>query len=163
MRLPSENTLAVLRPILLAVGAVFKALDTVLFGWLHWWIQKRANDRLAVDVLASLYFLSPEAARVKERTKVLPFDYAAVKVLYQNICFIFTRGDGEVHVSLSPRLDIRDEHQLANVISAIESRNESERDMTLTLIDAVSLIRPRLQALNEAFSPQHYREFKERL
>jgi len=163
VRVPSEKTLAVLRPLFLAAGAVFKALDTALLGWLHWWMQKRGNHRLAEDVLASLYFLSPEAVRVKERTRVLPFGYVEVKVLYGNLCFTFTRGRGEVNVSLSPRHDMSDSHLLENVIPAIESRHVTYPDATGTLLDAVSLIRPRVQALNEAFSPQRYPEFKEKL
>ena len=96
-----ESFSTVLRPLFIALGIVFKAIDTVLFGWLHWWMQRRANDHLAVEVLSSLYFLSPPAVRLEGRTAVLPFNYAEVKVMYENICFTVARGRGEVNVSLS--------------------------------------------------------------
>ena len=130
---------------------------------LHWWMQRRANDHLAVEVLSSLYFLSPPAVRFEGRTAVLPFNYAEVKVMYENICFTVARGRGEVNVSLSPRHSVRDTHQLATVISVIESRHLSNTDIVTTLEDAVSLIRPRVRELNEAFSEAHYREFQTRL
>jgi hypothetical protein len=126
-------------------------------------MQRRANDHLAVEVLSSLYFLSPPAVRLEGRTAVLPFNYAEVKVMYENICFTVARGRGEVNVSLSPRHAVRDTHQLATVISAIESRHLSNTDIVTTLEDAVSLIRPRVRELNEAFSESHYREFQTRL
>src|SRR6185369_4362792 len=158
-----ESLIEVLRPPFIALGIVFKAIDTLLFGGLYYLMQRRANDRLAVEVLSSLYFLSPLAVRMEGRTAVLPFNYAEVRVLYDNICFTFARGRGEVNVSLSARHAVSDTHQLATVISAIESRHLSNTDMVTTLDDAVSLIRPRVHELNEAFSVGQYRELQTRL
>jgi hypothetical protein len=126
-------------------------------------MQRRRNDRFAVEVLASLYFLSPEAVRMETRTTVLPFNYAVVKVLYENIYFTVARGRGEVNVSLSPQHAASDTHELGYVIAALESRHLSEKDLYNTLADAVSLIRPRVPALNEAYSEEQYSRFRARL
>ena len=116
------------------------------------------------DVRTHFFFLFPAAAVVKERWyRVLPFDYASVNLNYQNIRFCFSRGRGELNVSVSPRNAPQERHELAYVVAALERVNIANIITKNTLEESSDLIRPRLQALNEAFSERGYIEFAKRL
>jgi hypothetical protein len=66
-------------------------------------------------------------------------------------------------MSVAPQDTPRESYQLASLIAALEGRHLSERDGMYNLADAGRLLRPRLQALNAAFSEQGFPAFKERL
>jgi hypothetical protein len=159
-----EQLIAVLRPAYLLVNFVARIADTVLFGWLALWSQKRENASLMDDIEANLYFLISAGEVVKERwTKVHPFDYASVQINYENICFFVTRGQGQVNVLLSPRHALRDTHELSIVIAALDSSDVREQKPVNYLSEVGDLLRPRLDALNEAFSELRYAEFRKKL
>ena len=97
------------------------------------------------------------------RTATLPFDYSSVKLIYKNIAFCFTRGRGGAHVSLSPRHAPAESYELGSVVAALDQRHLSERDMVNDLEKAASLLYPRLDALNTAFSEKEFPKFRLRL
>lgn len=159
-----ETLISLGRPVYVALGSLFSAIYKVLFGWLEIWSQRKADSPLQYDVRSSFFFLFPPAEIVKERWfRVLPFDYASVRLNYENICFSFTRGRGELNVCLSPRHAPRDTHELSYVVATLDSVNISKVTTRGDLDGAADLIRPRLEALNEAFSERGYSEFAERL
>jgi hypothetical protein len=159
-----EQIVAVLRPVYVLVSFVAGIADKVLFGWLALWNQKRENASLTDDIKANLYFLFSAGEVVKERwTKVHPFDYASVQINSRNIGFVFTRGQSQLNVLLSPRHAPRDTHELSIVLAALDSTDVREQKPPSYLSEVGDLLRPRLDALNEAFSEPRYAEFREKL
>jgi hypothetical protein len=158
-----ETLIALGRPVFVALGSLFWFVNKVLFGWLEVWTQRKADSSLLYDVRTHFFFLFAPAETVKERWhRVLLFDYASVRLNYKNICFCFSRGREELNISLSPRHAPRDAHKLTYVVAALDSVNTS-KVTTNGLDGAADLIRPRLRALNEAFSECGYAEFAKRL
>lgn len=153
-----------LRPPLLALAFIFKSIDKLFFEWwLDPWLQRRKNQSLRDDVQANLYFLYSEGQLVNEKhPKILPFDYAIVRIIFGNIVFCFTRGRDELNVSLSPRHAPNDSHLLSVVIAVLDSKDVTEQRGVSYLSEVAELLRPRLGALNEAFSEQAYPDFQER-
>jgi hypothetical protein len=113
-------------------------------------------------VQANFYFLVPNGeVSIPQQTAILPFDYASVKVIYKNVSFSFTRGRGEANVSVSPRHAPAELYELGRVISALDDKHLSACDLVDDFPAAASLLRPRLEALNDAFSKEKYLRFKE--
>jgi hypothetical protein len=53
----------------------------MLFGRLEIWMQRKADSSLLYDVRTTFFFLFSPAEIVKERRyRVLPFDYASVRL-----------------------------------------------------------------------------------
>lgn len=152
------------RPVYVALGSLFAAIYKVMFGWLEIGSQRKADSALLYDVRKKFFFLFPPAEIVKERWyRVLPFDYSSVSVSYKNICFCFTRGRGELNISLSPGHAPRAAQELRYVVATLDSVNISKVAASGDLDDAADLLRPRLEALNEAFSERRYSEFAKKL
>ena len=66
-------------------------------------------------------------------------------------------------MSVAPQHTPLESYQPGPLVAALEGRHLSERDGVYDLTDAGRLLRPRLQALNAAFSEQGFPAFKERL
>lgn len=116
-----ETLITLGRPVYVVLGSLFLATYKVLFGWLEIWSQRKADSSLRYDVRRSFFFLFPPAEIVKERWyRVLPFDYASVRLNYKNICFTFTRGRGELNVSLSPRHVPLDRRELSYIVATLD-------------------------------------------
>jgi hypothetical protein len=142
------------------LSTIYKAL----FGWMDIWLQRKANSALLYDIRSTFFFLFPAAEIVKESWHaVMPFDYATVRLNYKNICFYFSRGRGEVNILLSPRHAPLATQELAYVVAVFDSVNISKAQTNGDLDGAADLLRPRLKALNEAFSEHGYAEFSKRL
>jgi hypothetical protein len=114
------------------VWPLFAGLYFILKGihWtlLAWWrthgFKKERIRRRGDDVKRNLYFLYSQGTPIKEkRTRVLPFDYASVYIANGKIQFCFTRGRGELNVSLSPRHAPDDAYELAVVVAALDSKD----------------------------------------
>jgi hypothetical protein len=152
-------------PFFVGFAFIIKAVDKIAFAWwLDPWLQRRANRALWDDVQANLHFLVSQAQLVDSRpVAVLPFDYASVNFLWDNVLFTITRGRGELNVSVSPRHVRAESYELGRVIAALEHRHLAAHDLTNDLPGAASLLRPRLQALNAAFSEQEYPHIRERI
>jgi len=152
----------VLLPLFLGPYYVLKGIYWILFGWwLDPWWQRRANHALMDDVQANLYFLYSRGQPIEEkRPRSLPFDYASVRIAFENIYFTFTRGRGELNVTLAPRHAPTDGHELTLVVAALDS---SDLRPVGDFPGIAAVLRPRLRALNEAFSESRYPEFEKKL
>ena len=161
---PQPLWITILRPPLLALAFAFKIIHKICFAWwLDPWLQRRRNQSLCDDVQANLYFLYSGGQLITEkRPAILPFDYAIVRIIFGNIVFCFTRGRDELNVSLSPRHAPNDTHILPIVIAVLDSKDVTEQREVSYLPDVAELLRPRLDALNHAFSELSYPDFKER-
>jgi len=152
------------------LSACFRALSFVLgkvwrisFGW---WLdpisQRRKNQALWNDVQANLYFLySGGQPIIETHPNIQPFDYASVRISYGNVLYCFTRGRGEVNVTLAARHAPARSHELSKVIAALE--NARVAPIGNGLASASSAIHSRLAALDEAFSEGRYSEFEDKL
>jgi len=149
-------------PLFAVLGFILKGIHQTLFAWwLDPWLQKRANQSLWDDVQADLYFLCTKGQRIEEKsTQVLPSDYASVCIVLGSVRFCFTRGRGELNVSLRPRDAPDDSYELALVIAALDSKDITEVTQLSDLADVGDLLRARLHDLNDAFSESQYPEFK---
>ena len=74
---------------------IFKIVHRLCFAWwLDPWLQRKSNQALWDDVQANLYFLYSNGELIKEKhPQILPFDYASVSLVFDNIRFCF--GDGK--------------------------------------------------------------------
>jgi hypothetical protein len=134
-----------------------------LAWWLATWRQRKSNRALLDDLQRDLYFLVSEAKTIKLPPAVIPFDYAEVEILWRNVFFSFTRGRGEINVSVAPRHARNVRSQLGPTIAALEGRNFSAKGVVDDLADAAALLRPRMDLLNAAFSEQQYSRTRERV
>jgi hypothetical protein len=152
-------------PIFVGIGFIVRMLNRVAFKWwLDPWLQRNENRALWNDVQANLFFLVSQAQLVSPRpVAVMPFDYASVKLLRENVLFTITRGRGDLAVSVAPRHAPAESYELGSAIAALESRHLSENDLVDNFAGVERLLRPRLQALNAAFSEDEYPRIKERL
>jgi hypothetical protein len=155
----------VLGPLLLvpyfAGVVVYKALFS---WWFDPWSQRKANQALWLDLQSQLYFLTSKGQVVRERqTRVQPFDYATVRIAFENVCFCFTRGRRELNISLSPSYQTGDRYDLLAVIAALDSKDTTELPPIDSLWEAADVIGSRLDDLNRAFSEREYPDFKHKL
>jgi hypothetical protein len=137
----------------------------VLFSWWYDpWQQRRANEALWHDVQAKLYFLAANGTLAKaERPTTLPFDYASIEILYKNVRFCLTRGQGELNVTLSPLRFPTDTYHMGWVLAALDPDGSSAECRTDTLEKLAEVLRPRFEAINESFSEVRYPVFREKL
>ena len=151
-------------PLFAFVGSISRTFEKAFFSrWLQPWFQRRANRALLNDLQRDLYSLISTADLVESPSGNLPFDYASVEILWENLCLTISRGRGAVNVSLAPRHARNERVELGPVIAALEKRHFSSQDVVHDLTDVGSLLRPRLDLLNAAFSEQEYRRTRERM
>lgn len=163
-RRTTEYIIQVCRPIYLALRFLVIAVDKVLFGWLYILWQRRGDIALARDIRTNLHFLFPVGEIIKERWyRVLPFDYASVRLNYENIRFCFTQGRETLTVSMSPHGWPQEVFELSVVLAALDSADMAEQKQARSMSDLGDLLRPRLAALNGAFSVTEYPKFREKL
>lgn len=140
------------------------AYNTFFAWWLDPWLQRKANRALLDDVYANFYFLvSHGSAEASSSGAVLPFDYSLVQIRWRNLVFFITRGRGDVSVTVAPRHESGKSYELGLAVAALEGRHFSERDVINDLSGAADILRPRLEALNAAFSEQDFRSIEQRL
>jgi hypothetical protein len=142
-------------------GALLFTVNVLYNGLFGWWldpqIQRGRNRKFLDDIEASLGRLVSEGKIVdQDRPNIMPFDGATVKVIYQNIIFDFTRGRGDLAVSLAPRHVPNEEHELGPLVATLEGRLFSEHDVVNSLSDVEGLLMPRLDSINSAFSEENY-------
>jgi hypothetical protein len=115
--------------------------------------QRKADASLLYDVRKDLDFLFPAGSVAKQSWyRVLPFDFASAGIYYGNVCFWYTRGDGNVNVSVALREVPKERCRINVVISARDSTGTSIHKPTRDWPQASDLSRPRLEEINEAFS-----------
>jgi hypothetical protein len=152
-------------PFLSAIGLVSKTVYGVTLGWwLDPWLQRRANLALLDDVRAHFNFIVADGKIAKpKRTTVLPFDYASVAIIHKNVVFGFTRGRGDVSVSVAPCCALNDSYEIGRAIACIDGERLSEHYLVNDFESAAKLLRPRMEALNSAFSEQNYADIRQRI
>jgi hypothetical protein len=152
-------------PLARGVGHSLNVLGYIAFGWwLAPWLQRRANRKLRDDVVASLYFLvSQPNVVLSSPGKVLPFDYASVEIHWRNLLITVSRGRGDTTVSVAPADGPQESYELGRVLATLEHRHSSQHDLFNDLAGAASLLRPRIAALNDAFSEREFHRLKQRL
>ena len=152
-------------PVFLCVGFVIKMVYNIAFAWwLDPWLRRKDNRALLDDITANLYFLVSEPqADVPRSIGVRKSEWPTVEIPWGNLLFTVVRWRGDTNVSVAPRHAPCESYELGPVIAALEGRHFSERDVVNDLVDAASLLRPRLQALNAAFSEQEFPRIKGRL
>ena len=152
-------------PVFLGAGFIIKLIYNVtLAWWLDPWLRRKDNRALLDDITGNLYFLVSEPRANPPRSiGVLQSEWPTVEIPWGNLLFTVVRWRGDTNVSIAPRHAPGESYELGPVIAALEHRHFSERDVVNDLADAASLLRPRLQALNAAFSEQEFQRIKERL
>jgi len=152
-------------PLFAGIGLILKVINRTLFGWwLAPLLQRKANTALGDDVQENLYFLYTKGQPIKENwPRALPFDYASVDIVFENLRFCFTRGRGELNVSVAPRRAPHESYQLAVIIAALDSTDIMQVRHLNGLSEVGDLLRARLDELNGAFSESRYPEFKKKL
>jgi hypothetical protein len=153
-----RRVLEFLGPTFLGIGFIVKLFYNIAFGW---WLdprmQRKKNRALWDDVQANFYFLTSQTQLdLSDPIAIHPFDYASVKIPWENLLVTITRGRGDTAVTVSPRHTPGDNYELGRLIAAMEHRQLRERDIVNTLAGAADLLRPHLQQLNEAFSEQEF-------
>ena len=153
------------RPLFLGLGFTVKMIYNVAFAWwLDPWMRRVANRALLGDIKRYMYFLiSPSLADVSTAITVIPSEWPEVEISWENLLFTITRWHGETSVSVAPRHVLAERYELGPLIAALERRHFSEHDAVNDLADAARLLRPRLEALNTAFSEQEFLHTRERL
>lgn len=157
--------LDLLTPFFLGVGFVVKVIYNIGFAWwLDPWLRRKENRALLDDVITNLYFLlSGPHASAPRSIGVLHSEWPTVEIPWENLVFTVVRWRGDTNVSVAPLHAPGESYELGPVIAALENRHFSERDVVNDLVDAASLLRPRLQALNAAFSEQEFQRIKQRI
>ena len=157
-RAGKRSILDFLAPLFLGIGFVVKLFYKITFSWwLDPWLQGKANRALWDDVQANFYFLTSEShADFSGPTTIHPFDYASVKIPWENLLVTISRGRGDTTVSVAPRHAPRENYELGRLIAALERRPLRARDMVDTLGGAADLLGPFLQQLNFCFSEQEF-------
>src|SRR5579872_6692912 len=135
----------------------------VSFGW---WLdpigQRRRNNALLNDVQANLDFLCSRGEPILEKHLVVhPFDYASVTILFGNVYYCFTRGRGELNVTVAPRQAPTHSRELSLVIAALDSARREPIGPDFGSIRRK--IRSHLASLDQAFSEERYPDFEKRL
>jgi hypothetical protein len=154
-----------LAPIIAGVGFLFRVVYFALFGWwLDPWLQRKSNRALREDVHANFSFLtSRNQVSISHPRGVLPFNYASAEIRWENVLITITRGRSDTTVTVAPRSAPQNSYELGPLIAALEQRHLSERDIVYDLVGAANLMRPRLEALNHAFSENELQHTKQLL
>ena len=131
----------------------FKVVYYAFFAWwFNPWLDRKANRELVDDITRNLYFLVSEPSSIS----VLRAEWPSVQIPWGNLLFTITRWRGHTTISVAPKHDPVQSYELGSLVAAFERRHFSERDIVNDLADAARLLRPRLEALNAAFSEQDF-------
>lgn len=147
-------------PLIVGIGFVFKVVYHAFFAWwLNPWLQRKAHRELVDDITRNLYFLVSEPSSIS----ILRAEWPSVQIPSGNLLFTITRWRGDTTVSVAPKHDPVQSYELGPLVAAFECRHFSEHDNVNDLADAAGLLRPRLEALDDAFSEQGFPHVRKRL
>ena len=152
-------------PLFLGIGFIVKVVYYILFAWwLDPWLRRKANRALLDDITKNLYFLvSDSQTNVPRSINILDSEWPTVEVRWDNLLFTVVRWREDTIVSVAPSHASRESYELGPLVAALECRHFSSSDVVNNLADAGDVLRPRLQALNTAFSEEMFPHFKARL
>lgn len=160
-RRTKQQLFELLRPPLLALGFLVKVVWIVLCAWwFNPWARRKANAHLMADVKSELFCVTSQQSAA---VNVLRETWPTIRISWSNLLITVVRFRGDVTVSVAPRHLPAESYELGPVIAALEHRHFSQQDVVNTLPDAGNLLRPRLQALNAAFSPQEFSQIRSRI
>jgi hypothetical protein len=132
--------------------------------WYDPWQQKKANEALWYALEAKLYCITSKGELVNEKKPaILPFDYASIKVIFENVCFCFTRGRGEFNVTLSPLRVPSHIYHLEWVLAALDANDPSVAPRIDTLDDVAQVLGHHLGRITKSFSEVDYPVFREKM
>lgn len=155
-----NRILALVAPLTLGLGFLFKVFLNILFGWwlfpLLQWKNTRAFKREVKLKWRSL--LSPSSSMTVNRG-----DSPTITITQDNLSFTLVRWHDETAIRVAPRHVPTESYELGPLIAAIEHRHYSEHDIVSDLEGAERMLLPRLNSLNAAFSEQRYPLVKEML
>ena len=147
-------------PLIRGIGFAFNVVYYAFFAWwLNPWLDRKANRELVDDITRNLYFLVSEPSSIT----VQRAEWPSVQIPWGNLLFTITRWRGDTTVSVAPKHDPVQSYELGPLVAAFERRHFSEHDIVNDLADAARLLRPRLEALNAAFSEQDFPHVRKRL
>jgi hypothetical protein len=151
-------------PVLLGVGFIVKMVYNAAFAWwLDPWLRRKANRALLDDITANLYFLVSEPQANVRSIGVSQSEWPTAEISWKNLLFTVVRWRSDTIISIAPRHHPGKSYEIGPLVAALECRHFSKRDVVNGLPGAANLLRPRLQALNAAFSEQEFPHIKDRL
>jgi hypothetical protein len=125
-------------------------------------LPTKENQALMDDLPANVNFLfSRGQPIIEKRPAIHPFDYASVQILFGNIYYRFTRGRGELNVTLAPRHSPSRTHELSQVIAALDSARIKPIGNDCASI--ASALAPRLADLDQAFAENAFPKIERNL
>jgi hypothetical protein len=154
----------VLRPLLLAIGAVAGAAYRVFFAKSDLRMAIRLERKLASDVAKLFSFLFTERGGVLVGRDLTlrfppPFDYATTVATDRKLEFRFTRGRDEEHVDIRPAPSVGRWHELSLVLSLLDPSEQVRRGSIQDFRQAAGLLRLHLRRVDEAFCSSGSQDF----
>jgi hypothetical protein len=135
----------------------------VFSWWYDPWQQRKANASLWREIWQKMSFIAANGVLFKEaKTTILPFDYASIKIRFDNLILCFTRGRGDFNVSVSPAIFPSDQYHLNWVLAALNS-SENPIPRLETLDEVAEVLRSHLPEISKSFSHAEYPEFRKKL
>jgi len=161
------NTLIifVVRPPLVLIGVVVKAIYYLFFGW---WLDpkltKRDHDQFLSDIHKWLGFLfSDYGATVIPNDKEPPllFDFALVTLAVGDLIFRIFRDRGSFTLRVASSKSPNEFHEFSTLLSAMDSG--IKRQGFSHLMDIERILKPHMKELMDAFTEQRYPQIKDEL
>jgi hypothetical protein len=156
----NKSIIAVLTPPFRAVGFIIGNLYKLLFGVADNRRAKENEARFARDIHNGLPFLFDDVGGTIVVNRGLPFppafDYAFITIVAGNLFFVFSRGRGELNVEVAPRHLQKDGYELSFILNLLVPTEDIRRGALFDLVEVSRFLRPHMNLLNEAFSPELY-------
>jgi len=108
-------------------------------------------------------FCTDSVALSTQTLRLRNSEWPSVQIPWGNLLFTITRWRGDTTVSVAPKHGPVQSCELGPLVAAFERRHFSEHDIVNDLAAAARLLRPRLEALNAAFSTQEFPDVRKRL
>jgi hypothetical protein len=159
--------IAVLTPPFRALGFVVSNVYSLLFGWYDKRLARAAQGELEQEVRERLSFLLSEhnaqIAPDKKIRRLADIDWPIVTATADGLMLRFRRWRGELQVAVASALAPNDWHELSLVLSLIDPTEKIQRGAIRDFTDVSRLLRPNMDRLKEAFSPERYAQLEKQL
>jgi hypothetical protein len=159
--------IAVTTPPARALGFVVSNIYSLLFGWYDKRLARAAQRELEQEVRGRLSFLlSQHNARIaptKEIKRLADIDRPIVTATAGGLMFQFRRWRGELKVHVASERTPNDWHELSLVLSLIDPAEKIQRGAIRDFTDLSRLLRPNMDRLKEALSPERYAQLEKQL
>jgi hypothetical protein len=161
------NTLIifVVRPPLVLIGVVVKAIYYLSFGW---WLDPKLTRRLHEDLVSDIhkwlgFLFTDYGARIIPNDQEPPalFDFAMVTLSVGDLVFRIFRGRGDVTLRVASSRIPNEFHEFSTLLSAMDSG--VKRQGFSHLMDIERILKPHMNELKEAFTAQRFPQIKDEL